>query len=115
MNAGDGGLALLNELRKRQPHHGRGGSAHVGRVRIKLAKIVSDCLGVDCQPEDLRPTLGWCRSSNSIMNDTYRWEVFCKKNGVTFVAGSYDTMTNCVKAGAVSIDRDYEISAVSKT
>ena len=86
----------------RLPHHGRGGSRHVGRIRIKLAKILSDSLDLDCQPEDLVPATGRGRTDRSL--DLYAWEVFTKKkNGVGFVAGSFFTMTECVKAGKVSL------------
>jgi hypothetical protein len=88
--------------RTKQPHHGRGGSRHIGRVRIRLAEILSECLGLDCQPEDLSPTQGEYRVNKS--HDIYSWEVFTQtKAGLTFVAGSWDTMTDCVKAGKVSI------------
>jgi hypothetical protein len=95
-------LGKLMKKRTKQPHHGRGGSRHIGRVRIRLAEILSECLGLDCQPEDLSPTQGEYRVSKS--HDIYAWEVFTQtKSGLTFVAGSWDTMTDCVKAGKVSI------------
>jgi hypothetical protein len=88
--------------RTKQPHHGRGGSRHIGRVRIRLAEILSECLELDCQPEDLSPTQGRYRIEKGW--DIYSWEVFTRtKTGLTFVAGSWDTMTDCVKAGKVSI------------
>lgn len=85
----------------RLPHHGRGGSRHVGRVRIKLAKILSDCLELNCEPEELKPSTGVYRSGGI---DCYAWEVFTKtKTGVIFVAGCFATMTECVKAGKVKL------------
>ncbi len=74
----------------------------VGKTRIKLAKIVSDSLGIDCQPEDLQPASGANRTNKSL--DIYAWEVFARhRNGVPFVAGCFETMTECVKAGKVCL------------
>jgi hypothetical protein len=88
----------------KQPHRGRGGSRHIGRIRIRLAEILSESLNLDCQPEDLSPTQGRYRVDKSW--DVYAWEVFTQtKAGLTFVAGSWDTMTDCVKAGKVSISK----------
>jgi len=95
--------------RNRKPHHGRGGSQHVGRTRIRLAKIISECLGIVCLPEELRPAGGRQRN-NTTEYDGYAWEMFASNEGRTIVAGSFDTMTNCVKAGKVTM-MDREISA----
>ena len=74
----------------------------IGKTRIKLAKIVSDSLNIDCQPEDLRPATGANRTNK--MLDVYAWEVFARhRNGVPFVAGCFETMTECVKAGKVCL------------
>ena len=98
-------------MKKRLPHHGRGGSRHVGRLRIKLAKIITECLDVICEPEDLQPAGGRQRNNTTIYGG-YAWEVFCAtKTGLSFVAGSFSTMTECVKAGRVSLDRHGEINA----
>ena len=93
------------------PHHGRGGYRHIGRVRIKLAKILNECLDVICEPEDLSPSGGRQRN-NTTTYDGYAWEVTCRRKAVDvqFWAGSFDTMTDCVKAGKVSLI-DGEISA----
>jgi hypothetical protein len=93
----------------RLPHHGRGGSEHVGRIRIKLAKIIGESLGIKCEPEELRPAGGRQRN-NTTMFDGYAWEVFAYNDGRKFVAGSFFTMTECVKAGKVTL-KDGEISA----
>ena len=103
-------MRTSNFWRQRLPHHGRGGSEHIGRTRIRLAKIISECLGIVCEPEDLKPTGGRQRN-NTTLHDVYAWEVFARhENGLPFVAGSFDTMTDCVKAGRVSLNRG-EISA----
>ncbi len=92
----------------RLPHHGQHDVTHVGRIRIRLAKIISESLNLDCIPEDLKPATGRCRTDHTL--DLYRWEVFCKtKTGMSWVRGSFYTMTECVKAGAVVLDRDGEI------
>jgi hypothetical protein len=76
----------------------------VGAIRIKLAKIVSECLGINCQPEDLQPATGANRTNRSL--DIYAWEVFARHHsGVPFVAGAFETMTECVKAGKVYLFR----------
>ncbi|MFZ9091905.1 MAG: hypothetical protein ACO3FE_17655 [Planctomycetaceae bacterium] len=93
----------------RLPHHGRGGSKHVGRTRIKLAKIIGESLGIKCEPEELQPAGGRGRN-NTTMYDQYAWEVFAYNDGRKFVAGSFFTMTECVKAGKVKL-KDGEISA----
>jgi len=93
----------------RLPHHGRGGSKHVGRTRIKLAKIIGESLGIKCEPEELEPAGGRGRN-NTTMYDQYAWEVFASNDGRTFVAGSFFTMTECVKAGKVKLEGG-EISA----
>jgi hypothetical protein len=77
----------------------------VGKTRIKLAKIVSDSLGIDCQPEDLRPASGANRTNTSL--DIYAWEVFARyrDSDVPFVAGCFETMGECVKAGKVFLHK----------
>ena len=87
----------------RLPHHGRGGSKHVGRTRIKLAKIIGESLGIKCEPEELQPAGGRQRNNTTIY-DGYAWEVFAYNDGRKFVAGSFDTMTECVKAGRVKLE-----------
>ena len=94
--------------RDRLAHHGRGGYEHVGRVRIRLAKIISDSLGIVCEPEELQPARGANRTNK--MLDIYAWEVFAHNNGKKFIAGSFNTMTECVKAGKVTYSHG-EISA----
>ena len=92
----------------RHNHHGRGGSQHIGRVRIRLAKIISRDLGIDCKPEDLKPATGSYRTD--WRQDVYRWEVFSKtKSGLPFVAGCWDSMSDCVKAGSVVYNNCGEI------
>lgn len=93
----------------RMPHHGRGGSEHVGRIRIRLAKIIGESLGIKCEPEELQPAGGRQRN-NTTQFDGYAWEMFANNDGRKVVAGSFDTMTECVKAGRVKLERG-EISA----
>jgi len=81
----------------------------VGRTRIKLAKIISESLGIKCEPEELKPAGGRQRNNTTIF-DGYAWEVFASNDGRTFVAGSFFTMTECVKAGRVKLEGG-EISA----
>ncbi len=82
----------------------------IGRTRFRLAEIITECLdGVVCEPEDLRPAGGRQRNNTSIY-DAYAWEIFATRNGLGFIAGSFDTMTSCVKAGKVKLN-DGEILA----
>lgn len=75
----------------------------IGKTRIKLAKIVSESLGIDCQPEDLQPATGANRTNKTL--DIYAWEVFARHHdsGSPFVAGCFETMGECVKAGKVHL------------
>ena len=92
-------LLLLSQRKKAKR---RLSSNAIGATRIKLAKIVSECLGIDCQPEDLQPATGANRTNKTL--DIYAWEVFARHhNGAPFVAGAFETMTECVKAGKVYI------------
>jgi hypothetical protein len=82
-------------------------------IRKKLASILRDCLGVDCEWDDLNPAKGSWRTNWKL--DVYRWEVTCTKDGQPFVAGCWWTMTECVKAGAVRFDKkDMEIYPIQK-
>jgi len=75
----------------------------IGATRTKLAKIVSECLGVDCQPEDLQPAVGAWRTDRRL--DVYCWEVTTRwpDSERPFWAGCWETMTECVKAGKVHL------------
>lgn len=76
----------------------------IGKTRIKLAKIVSESLNIHCEPEDLKPATGANRTNKAL--DIYAWEVFAKHhNGVPFVAGCFETMGECVKAGKVHLSK----------
>jgi hypothetical protein len=86
-------MKLKNHRRK--PHHGRGGSMHVGRVRIAAAAILSDGLGFKVNPEDIKPIVGAYKSS---LYDVFRWELFATDGrGVPVVLGCWDTLTLFVR------------------
>ena len=76
----------------RSPHHGRGGSRHIGRVRVAAAKIISDSLGMDVLPEDIVPASGRYRTDWRM--DTFRWEL----QTPSAWAGCWETLTSFVKA-----------------
>ncbi len=61
-----------------------------------------ECLGIVVEPHELRPAGGRQRN-NTTVYDGYAWEVFADNHGRTFVAGSFDTMTDCVRAGKVAL------------
>ena len=99
----------------RQPHHGRNGSRHCGRIRIAAAEILSKTFpGLDVQPEDVYPATGRARTDWRL--DLYRWELFARYKGTRqpFVAASYQLLSEFVrnaKAGhPVTIDKDREIN-----
>jgi hypothetical protein len=96
-------LSLAKEKKRGEPN----------ATRKKLAKILRDCLGFDCEWDDLRPAKGAWRTNWRL--DVYRWELYCQKDGQPFVAGCWWTMTECVKAGAVEYDKkEMEIYPVKK-
>lgn len=83
------------------PHKGRGGSRHVGRTRIRAAKILSDALGWEVFPEEIKPATGSWRTDWRL--DVYRWELFTYQNRnpkLPFIAGCWDTLTKFVKVAS---------------
>lgn len=87
-----------------------GGYQHIGRIRIAIAAILSRDLGLNCEPDELQPAGGRQRN-NTTVYDGYAWEVATETAaGLPFVAGSFDTMTECVRAGHVRLS-DGEILA----
>jgi len=98
----------------RNPHHGRGGSRHVGRIRIAAAKILNSALpDIRVEPEDIKPSTG--RHRTDWRQDTVRWEVFAssKDRRVPYVAQSWQRLTEFVRnaksGGVVTVDRDGDI------
>ena len=82
----------------------------MGRLRIKLSKMLYRDLKIECEPEDIQPANGRNRNLTS-MGDVYAWEVFGTKNGVCIVAGCFETMTECCKRGMYLTLNHGEISA----
>lgn len=81
---------------RRQPHRGRGGTHHVGRVRIQAAEILSASLGYPVAPEDIHPATGAWRTDWRL--DVYRWELYTKTaTGMPVVAGCWDSLTVFVR------------------
>lgn len=78
----------------------RYGKHHVGRLRIRAAKILNDNFpDWDVRPEDISPATGRCRSD--WRQDIYRWELFTKtRTGLPVVCGSWDTLTRFVRLAA---------------
>lgn len=88
-------------MKKRLVHHGRNGSKHVGRLRIKAAKILSAGLGWEVDPSDIRPATGRWRTDWRL--DVYRWELFSYIDGNTnrpFAAGCWESLTEFVRLAA---------------
>lgn len=96
----------------RNPHRGRGGSKHVGRLRIRAAKLLSENLGFRVHPEDIVPTTGAYRTNTWF--DGYSWEVFSQDaNGRPVVFGCWETLTKWLPEASkrgVHINADREIA-----
>jgi hypothetical protein len=94
------------------PHHGRGGSRHIGRFRIAAAKLITQYTDLDVSPEDIKPVTGSYRTS--IYHDVYRWEVFTKKKiGHVWVGASWQRLGEFVqetrRAGGCHYNDDREL------
>lgn len=99
----------------RNPHHGRGGSRHVGRVRIAAAAILNDAFPkIAVEPEDIQPATG--RYRTDWRQDVVRWELFCcmrDARRVPFVGQSWQRLTEFVRnaksGGKVTMSDDGDI------
>lgn len=98
-------------------------SATIGRTRRKLAELLQRqfpmCgnLPITWRPEKIYPATGWYRTSRHYGNDSWRWEAFATfdhSGNTAMAAQSYDTMTECVKAGHLVMHVDGEITAASR-
>lgn len=100
----------------------RGKSVSIpGRTRVRLAKLLQasfpykGTLALTWKPEKLYPATGAYRTNQ--MLDCWRWEGFgvhVRPDGseqVVMEVGSYDTMTELVKAERLKIDSTGEVSA----
>jgi len=88
---------------------------HVGRIRIKAAKILAKQFPEwDVLPEDISPASG--RNRTDWRLDIYRWELFTRtKTGLPIVLGSYDKLTVFVANAKYGIQHDgHEIWAKAK-
>lgn len=92
----------------RMPHRGRGGSHHIGRVRIALAKFLTEQLGVPVDPEDCIPATGAWRTDTRL--DVHAWELMVNNGSACVQAGCWDSMTKFLKeskeAGGCHIHHD---------
>lgn len=81
-----------------------------GRVRQKLAALLQkefpttwDGLSISWNADQISEATGWYRSSP--FADVYRWEAWAyftdKPDQVAYCVSCWDTMTNCIKAGAL--------------
>lgn len=98
----------------RKPHHGRGGSRHIGRVRISAAKILNAAFpDIEATPDNIYPATG--RHRTDWRQDVVRWELFAFLRGtrVPFVGQSWQRLTEFVQnaraGGTVRMDRDGDI------
>lgn len=100
-----------------RPHCGRGGSRHVGRVRIAAAEILNNAIpAVHFRPEDISPATG--RHRTDWRQDVVRWEVFAtvKDTGsrLPWVGQSWQRLTefvtNAKAGGKVTVDDDGDIA-----
>lgn len=71
-----------------------------GRIREKLAALLTEATGRHFQASNVWPTMGWRRSSSSFTNDSFRWSAASEPGtGACVVLDSYDTMTDCARRG----------------
>ena len=83
----------------RQPHKGKKGSLHIGRLRLRAAMILSKGLGFTVLPEHIRPAKGAWRTNASL--DVYRWEILTYDDrGMAISGGCWETLTEFVKEAA---------------
>lgn len=89
---------------QKAPHRGRYRSRHVGRLRIRAAKILNDNFPTwDVRPEDIQPATGRWRTDWRL--DVYRWQLFSRlkqrnsfdHSELPVVAGCWDRLTDFVK------------------
>jgi len=73
---------------------------HVGRLRIRAAKILSASFPEwDVRPEDIKPATGAWRTDRRL--DVYRWELFTRtRTGLPVVCGCWGTLTDFVREAA---------------
>lgn len=92
----------------------------VGRTRRKLADLLQKEFPmcgdqpITWQAEKIYAATGWYRTSGHYGNDSWRWEAFStfdRSGNTALVASSYDTMTECVKAGHLVMHPDGEVTA----
>jgi hypothetical protein len=102
----------------RNPHHGRGGSRHIGRLRIAAAKILNEAFPkIHVEPEDIQPATGSYRTD--WRQDVYRWELFASIKGpgrrVPFCGQCWQSLTDFVRnakaGGKVEMNNDGDIWA----
>jgi len=78
---------------------------HIGRVRKRLAKLLSEATGLTFQPSRVYPVEGWPRSSTHFYNDSFRWSAVPDEKGESML-DSYSTMTDCVRYGFTIQDQE---------
>lgn len=92
----------------------------IGRTRRKLAELLQRELPmcgdqpITWSPKEIYAATGWYRTSGHYGNDSWRWEAYSKferSGNVAMTASSYDTMTECVKAGHLVMHADGEVTA----
>lgn len=92
-------LAFLSRQRERsRPHRGRGGSRHVGRLRVAAAELLSKGLGWEVYPEEIHPVTGSWRTCK--LHDVCRWSLFtCKDRNpnMPYVADCWESLTDFVR------------------
>lgn len=94
--------------------------SRIGRTRRKLAALLQrefPMCGdqpITWKPEKIYAATGWYRTSRHCGNDSWRWEAFStfdRSGNIALTASSYDTMTECVKAGNLVMHADGEVTA----
>jgi hypothetical protein len=86
--------------------------------QIELVFLSELDMKITVDPSDIEPAVGHQRTSNSMCNDTWRWEAYAMwqdnktLNGIRLRIGSYTTMRDCNKGELCLLKHDntmYEI------
>ncbi len=83
---------------------------HIGRVRFKLAEVLTEYFGQRIYPEEFRIVTGiWKRV------DVYRWEVRVRRNyqGYDIYLGCWRSMTEFLRNYKNGIEVDWDDSTIS--
>lgn len=73
-----------------------------GRMRIKIAAMLKEQLGIDADPYDIFTN----NSPSDRLMDMCRWGVSAKRNGSHCHVCSWDRMTDIIRCGKIGVVED---------